>query len=478
MANISFGGLGNGFDFQQVVNQLVAAKQVPIDQLSANQQTLQSKLTDYQTLGSDLLALQTSAGALNLSTSFDRFTASSSDANVLSASAASGATPGNYTVNVTQLAAAQQIINKATTSVASTTTSIVSGASANFSFTVGSGTQQTVTLASGASLDDLKTAINDLGAGVTASILNTGTETTPAYRLVVNSTTSGTANAITINADGTSLDFLNTSGTGGTDTLQAAQDAIIVLGDPTGNPVTIQRSTNTITDAIAGVTLSLKSKTPAGSTDNVAVGIDTASIKSNIKALVSAYNTIVTFIDARNTYDSQKQLGGTFFAEGTPKTIQSRLRQALTDDVGGLTGLTAVAQLGFQTQRDGTITIDDSKLDDALNTNYTGIKNLFIGQASSTGVGKRISDAVDALDAVDNGALALHENELTTNISDLGKSITQKQDALSQYQEQLQLQYAQLDGLLRQMQTTLAQFAPPSTSSSSNTSSSSSSSTA
>ncbi|HKN86949.1 MAG TPA: flagellar cap protein FliD N-terminal domain-containing protein [Nitrospiraceae bacterium] len=95
MANISFGGLGNGFDFQQVVNQLVAAKQVPIDQLSANQQTLQSKLTDYQTLGSDLLALQTSAGALNLSSSFDRFTASSSDANVLSASAAGGATPGN-----------------------------------------------------------------------------------------------------------------------------------------------------------------------------------------------------------------------------------------------------------------------------------------------------------------------------------------------------------------------------------------------
>jgi len=463
MANISFGGLGNGFDFQQVITQLVAAKQVPIDQLSANQQTLQNKLTDYQTLGSDLLALQTSAGSLSLSSSFDQFTASSSDANVLSVSAASGATPGNYTVNVTQLATAHQIINKAAKSVASTTTSIVSGASANFSFTIGSGAKQTVTLASGATLDDLKTAINDLGAGVTASVLNTGTDVAPAYRLVVTSTTTGTANAITINADGTSLDFLNTSGSGGTDTLQAAQDATIVLGDPARNPVTIQRSTNTITDAISGVTLTLKSKTPAGSTDNVAVGIDTASVKSNIKSLVSAYNTIVKFINDRNTYDSQKQQGGTFFAEGTSKTVQSQLRQALTNDVGGLTGLTAVAELGFQTQRDGTITVDDSTLNSALSTNYTGVKNMFIGQSTSTGVAKRISDAVDALDAVGGGALMLHENELTTNINDLGNSITQKQNALSQYQQQLQLQYAQLDGLLRQMQTTLAQFSPSST---------------
>ncbi len=467
MANISFGGLGNGFDFQQVITALVAVKRAPIDQLSANQQTLQSKLTDYQTLGSNLLALQSSATALSLSSTFDKFTASASDPNVLSVSAASGATPGNYTIKVTQLAAAHQITNKAAKAVASTTSSIVSGASATFNFKIGSGTVQNITLGSGASLDDLKTAINNLGAGVTASTVNTGTPTTPAYRLVLSSTTTGAANAVTITADSTTLDFLNTSGTGGTDTLQAAQDATIVLGDPTRNPVTIQRSTNTITDAISGVTLTLKSTTPAGSTDNVAVGIDTASIKSNIKSLVSAYNTIVKFANDRNTYDSQKQQGGTFFAEDVPKTVQSRLRQALANDVGGLTGLTAVAQLGFKTERDGTITVDDSALDTALTTNYPGVKNLFIGQLTSTGVAQRISDAVDGLDAVDAGALTLRENGLTKDISDLSSTIAQKQNALSQYQEQIQLQYAQLDGLLRQLQGTLAQLtATKSTSSS------------
>jgi flagellar hook-associated protein 2 len=458
MAGISFGGLGNGFDFQQVVTALVAAQKAPIDQLSADQQTLRDKLADYQTLGANLLKLQSSAASLDLAGSFDRFTASASDTNVLSASAASGATAGNYTLKVTQLAAAHQVINNSAKVVAATTTSIVSGASATFSFKVGTGAVQNITLGAGASLDDLKTAINDLSAGVSASVLNTGTETTPAYRLVLSSTATGEANAVTITADGTNLDFLNTSGTGGTDTLQAAQDATLILGDPTANPVTIQRSTNTITDAISGVTLNLKSLTPTGETDTIAVGRDTASLKSDIKTLVSAYNDIVKFITSRNTYDTDKKQGGVFFAESSPKTALSRLRQALADDVGGLTGLTAVSGVGFKTERDGTITVDDSALDTALSSNYTGVKNLFIGQSSSTGVAKRLADAVDGLDAVDDGTLTLRQNGLTKSISDLSSRITQKQNSLDQYQEQLQLQYAQLDGLLRQMQSQLDQL--------------------
>jgi flagellar hook-associated protein 2 len=180
--------------------------------------------------------------------------------------------------------------------------------------------------------------------------------------------------------------------------------------------------------------------------------------------LVSAYNDIVKFITSRNTYDTDKQQGGVFFAESSPKTILSRLRQALADDVGGLTGLTAVSGMGFKTERDGTITITDSALDTALSTNYTGVKDLFIGQSTSTGVAKRLSDAIDGLDAVDAGILTLRQNGLTKSISDLSNRITQKQNSLALYQAQLQLQYAQLDGLLRQMQSQLDQLKISSTS--------------
>jgi flagellar hook-associated protein 2 len=455
MAGISFGGLGNGFDFQQVVTQLVSLQRAPIDQMTSDQQGLRAKLTDYGALGSNLLKLQSSAASLKLSSGFDRFTASSGDTDVLGVSAAGGATPGNYTLTVTQLAAAHQITNKAATSVASTTIGIVSGPSATFSFTVGGGAAQNITLNTGATLDDLKTAINDLSAGVTASTLNTGTDAAPSYRLVLTSTTTGTAGAVAVTVDGTSLDLFNNSGTGGVDTLQAAQDAIIVLGDPAADPVTIQRSSNTITDAISGVTLSLKSATAPGSTVNVAVSRDATAVKTDVKAMVSAYNDIVKFVNDRTTYDTDKKVGGVFYAESAPKTVLNRLRQALANDVGGLTGLTSVATLGFKTERDGTITLNEGTLDAALSTNYTGVKNLFIGQATTTGVAQRLSDAVDGVDAVDTGTLTLREASLTKNISDLSDRITLKENNLTLYQEQLQLQYAQLDGLLRQMQSQL-----------------------
>lgn len=453
MAGISFGGLGNGFDFQQVVTQLVALQRAPIDQLSSNKLKLQSKLTDYGGLGSSLLKLQASAASLSSSTRFDQFTASSGDSDQLSVSAASGATPGNYALHISQLAAAHQVTSKAAKEVASTTASIVSGASATFSFQVGSGTVQNVTLNTGASLEDLKTAINDLGAGVTASVLNTGTETAPSYRLVLTSTATGSANTITVSGDTTSLDLLNSSGTGGIDTLQAAQNARVILGDPAANPVTLERSTNTISDAISGVTLTLKSTTAVGTTVNVSVSRDTTAVKTNVKAFVSAYNDIIKYINDRTSYDTDKKEGGVFYAEGAPKTVLSRLRQALASDVAGLTGLTGVGEIGFKTERDGTITLNDSAFDAALSADYTGVKNLFIGQATSTGVARRISDAIDGLDAVDSGTLSLREKSLTNDISNLSSRITLKQNNLSQYQEQLQLQFAQLDGLLRQLQS-------------------------
>ncbi|HXF92898.1 MAG TPA: flagellar cap protein FliD N-terminal domain-containing protein, partial [Nitrospiraceae bacterium] len=182
-AGISFGGLGNGIDFGQVVDQLVKIQRLPIDKLVQTQTALKSKLTDYGVLGTKLLSLQGAADALRLATTFDRSSASVGDPTVLIASASSTAAAGTYTVNVTKLAQAHQITNKAAKAVATPTADIVSGASASFTFRVGSGPDQTVTLGATATLEDLKTAINDLGAGVSASVLNTGTDAAPAYRL-------------------------------------------------------------------------------------------------------------------------------------------------------------------------------------------------------------------------------------------------------------------------------------------------------
>lgn len=450
MASISFGGLGNGVDFGQVITQLVAIEHLPVDNLNKIKNTLQSKLTDYGSIADKLLALQAAGDSLRLPTAFDRSTVSVSDQTALTASAASNAPSGSYLIQVTQLAQSHQVINKAVTAVASPTTDIVSGASATFTFRAGSGTDQTVTLGNAATLEDLQTGINNLGAGVTASIVNAGSETTPAYRLILTATATGASNGVTIVADGTTLDFSNGGGTGGVDTLQAAQDAIAILGDPTRNPVTLQRSSNVITDAIPDVTLSL-TKTTGTSAVSVNVTRDNGAVKDNIKKFVTAYNDIVTFVNKETAYDTTTKTGALLYNESTVKGFVSQIRQALSAPIGGLTIYRSAGEIGFKTNRDGTITLEDAKLDSALSSNYNAVKSLFINQTTVTGIAQQVNLAIDAIDDVVSGSLTGRKNSLTKQINSLADQISRKETAISAFEERLKIQYAKLDSLLSQL---------------------------
>lgn len=452
MATISFGGLGNGLDFGQVVDQLVKASRIPVDRLTTKKATLNSKSTDYATLSTKLVALQSAADKLRLPSNFDRSSVSASDSTVLTATGSSSAVQGSYTVKVTQLAQSHQLTNKAAKAVISTTTDIVSGGSGMFTFRVGSGTDQTVNLSATATIEDLKTAINDLGAGVTASVINAGSESSPAYRLALTAVSTGASNGVTIVSDNTDLDFLNGSGTGGTDTLQAAQDAVIVVGDPALNPVTFQRSSNTMTDAITGVTLTLNKTTGSG-TVSVNVSRDVAAVQTGIKDLATAYNEVVTFINERNTYDVATKKGGIFFNEPTVRTVLSQVRSALSSVVPGLTTYGSVGDVGFKTERDGTVTVEDAKLSTALSSNYAAVKNLFVTQTGSVGVAQLLNASVDSLNDIESGALKLRKSGLTNQISDVTDEIGRKEDLITQYEARLRRQYAALDGLLRQLQS-------------------------
>jgi flagellar hook-associated protein 2 len=305
-----------------------------------------------------------------------------------------------------------------------------------------------VTLGATATIDDLKTAINDLGAGATASVVNAGTDSAPAYRLVLTATSTGASNGITIVADTTDLDLANTSGTGGIDILQAAQDATVVVGSSA--TITLSRSSNTITDAIDGVTLVLAKTTSSAIAVNVSR--DTGAVKTNIKALATAYNDVAKFINERNTYDIATKQGGVFFNEPTVRTVLSQIKNALSSTVSGVTTYKSVGEVGFKTERDGTITVDDAKLDAALSSNYSAVKNLFVNQTGSTGVAQLVTNAVDALDNVASGVLPLRKASITNRISDLTDEIARKEDSLSQYEARLRGQYAALDGLLRTLQ--------------------------
>ena len=458
--NVSFGGLGNGIDFGQIVEFMVQAERLPIDRLTEKKLSATEKRTEFGSLGSKLLSLQSAASSLRTRIGFDKTkvdVTTASSQNLLTASASSTASAGTHTITVNQLATSHQVASKSTSTVASTTTDIVSGGSGEFSFTVAGGDVQTVNLSSDATLDDLKNAINDLGAGVSASTLNTGSESSPAYRLVLSSNDSGASNGIVITSDNTTLDTVSS----GVDTFQAAQDSEVVLGSAGNDQVTLQRSTNTLTDVITGVTLNLQG-VDEGNPATIAVTQDVTAVKEGISSLVEAYNEVVTFANERTVYNAETEERGIFVGESVVRTVLDKIRRALSEQVSGLSSVSSAGQIGFQTQAaDGTIVLDEAALDARLDDSYDEVRELFINNPTNgtTGIAERLLDTVDELDDIEFGALALRQNSLTGEIDDFSDQIAVLETRIEIFEEEQRIKFANLDGLLSGLQSQLDSLA-------------------
>ncbi len=464
---ISFGGLGNGVDFGPIVDALVQAERLPIDRIRQQRLDAQSKQTDFGLLGGKLLGLQTAASSIRTRLSFDKnqiSVTSASSQTLLTASVSSTAAAGTHTVTVNNLASAHQIVSKSSTAVSTIDTDIVGGGSGAFSFQVGSGSVQTVNLDADGTLENLRDGINDLGAGASASILNTGTESSPLYRLVLSSNDSGTSNAITISSDNTTLDTVTT----GVDTFQAAEDAQIVLGEGAG-AVTIDRSSNTLTDIISGITLNLQAEDSNPVT--ISVTQDNSAVKEGISAFVAAYNDVVTFVNERTNFNVETGERGLFVGESLVRTVLDRIRQSTFSQISGLTTYTGASQIGFETQvADGTIKLNETTLDTALSANYSAVRDLFIQNPTTgtEGIAELVVDAVDGLDDVESGALTLRQNGLTNQIDDFAEQIAVKEAALLRFEEQQRIKFGNLDGLLASLQNQLSALSNLSINSSSN----------
>ncbi|HNP60126.1 MAG TPA: flagellar filament capping protein FliD [Nitrospirales bacterium] len=460
---ISFGGLGNGVDFGPVVDALVQAERFPIDALTQKKLQAQKKQTELGLLGAKLLSFQGLGNSLRNRVSFNKNqvnVASASAQTPLSASVSSSAASGTYQVTVNRLASAHQIISKASTAVSESDADIVSGASSTFQFQVGTGSIHTVNLDAASTLDDLRSAINDLGAGVSASVLNTGSEASPQFRLVLSANETGLDQAITIVADDTNLDMVTT----GVDTFQAAQDSEVVLGATDGEvgttAITINRSSNTLTDVVTGLTLNLQA-VDASNPVTISVSQDHSAVKTAISDFVKGYNEIVTFVNERTFYNTETKERGIFVGESLARNVLDRVRESVFSQIGGLTTYTGASQIGFETQTtDGTIKLNEATLDSALSTNFSAVRDLFVKNATTgtKGIAELVVDAIDGLDDIDTGSLTRRQNALTKQVKDFTSQITFKEEALTRFEQQQRLKFANLDGLLARLQSQLKQM--------------------
>lgn len=380
-------GLGTTLPISQVLTGLMQIESIPLTQLQNQVSGVQTEISAYGQLSSALSTFQQSLTKLNQPTEFQTFSATSSNTSALTASAVVGAQAGTYTVATTQLAQAQSL---ATAGQASLNTQLSSGSGTStvtFTFGTQSGSTFTPNLAqssgsitvnsSNDTLAGLRDAINGANLGVTASIINDGSSTP--YRLVLTSNTTGANESMQISVQGDAgISSLLTysAGTAGTMTQTvAAQNANLTV-----NGLALTSSTNTVATALSGMTLNLQQT----GTSTVTVANNSTAIQSDIGNFVSAYNTLQSTISSLTAYNP----GGTngpLIGDATTMQIENQLQHVVANALPGTgTGYSSLTAVGIALNNDGTLSVNNSTLSQALQSNPNQFAALFGTAGSAT----------------------------------------------------------------------------------------------
>ena len=364
---LSSSGIGSNLDVNTIVSGLMATEQRPLTLLSQKEASYQAQLTAYGTLKGNLASFQSSMQNLALASKYQGLTTAVGDQSVFTASASSGATAGNYTVSVGNIAQSQVL---AAAGVSSMNNASSTGA---LTIKVGSGAVKIVTIdASNNTLAGMRDAINAAAAGVTATIVNDGSATP--YKLVLTADASGGANTIQL-GNGLNAGELRDAVAGLTE-VRMAKDAVLNV-----NGVGVTSASNTVSSVIPGVTLNLLK----GGDTTLTLARDTNSMQAAVGSFVKAYNDINASMASLTAYNASTKKGAALIGDSTVQQLQASIRSALSN---GLTGtgssLTTLSQIGVSFQKDGSLALDSAKLTKAINSNFSDIAALFSVQGKSS----------------------------------------------------------------------------------------------
>ncbi|MFM9913475.1 MAG: flagellar filament capping protein FliD [Methylophilaceae bacterium] len=415
---ITSAGLGSGLDVEGIISKLMSIERQPLARLAKKEASFQAKLSAYGSLNGAVSSFKSAASAINSTAGLNAVAASSSDTSVVTASGVSTAASGSYTVEVSQLAKAQQVVaagqNSLSTSLGSGTLTFDFGTISGGVFNAGTGQYAGSTFTSNGngiktvaitaandSLIGIRDAVNAAGIGVTATIINDGSAAP--YRLSFTSNSQGAANSIKLTVPdnlGGSLDTFISNDPAGTQHLaetSTAQSSIFKI-----NGLQITQNSNTVTSVINGVTLNLL-KTNVGTPATVGISKNSSAFVSNVNDFVKKYNELNATVKDLTKYDPKTKEAGLLIGDSAARGVQSQLRNIMAASVPGISGsYTNLGQIGITFQKDGSLALDSSKLSTALSTNATDVASLFasigkptdalvgyVSSTSSTAVGAR-----------------------------------------------------------------------------------------
>lgn len=433
MTSINFTGLASGLDTDMIVKNLMEIERRPITRLEEDKELYQSRLEAFKTYHNKLTALNTAVGALYLSSGVRETSVSLSRDEYISATATS-AQPGTYKVAVEKLAQVQKSVSA--TAYASRTDNVFG--TGTLTLRVGE-TEHTISInQDNSSLTGIMSAINEGSSihGISASIIDNGSQDGNRYYLVL---TGGDS----------SMEFsLESSLEGGSDTLsmevtQNAQHAVAYI-----DGIRITGKTNTIEDAISGVTLTLESVSPDNGSGELTpttltISLNKDSVKEKIENFVTAYNDIIAFVSGNATEDEPS--AGMLKDDSMVAMVRRRLQNMLTAQVEGPETYKALAQLGLATNKDGTISLNSSKLENAVNENFDDVANLLAGD---NGIFKQCRNYLNNQLSTSTGLYAMRQQNVQRITDRIDKDIERMEMRLEKREQMLLKRFTAMENLV------------------------------
>lgn len=461
-------GIGSGMDVNGMVKALLNAEAAPktlqLDRLEKATTTKVSALGQFR---SALSTFQESLEKLNDPALFEKRSATSSAKDIVSITADSKAVAGNYNAQVFNLAQTSKV---ALAGVDNARDALGSG-----TLTINVGEESLDIDVADGSLTDIRDAINAAGKemGLSATIV-TDPSGASGSRLVLSSTTSGTDTdiSVAVSADatgelgglafappsGVDADFqpspLDAENPRAARVISYSRDANFAV-----DGINLSSASNTVEDAIEGVTLTLKaaqSKEALDNAETVSLGVsqDKAGVKKSITDFVDAYNKMLDSVSALTNVtsvggDDGEPLAAALVGDSSVRSFMSAMRSELGSPAAG-EGIRILADLGISTQRDGKLGVDSDKLDKALDDNFEQVNSFFTGeQGLMARLDNKIKPYTETGGILENRTKAL-QNTLS-GVDDQRESLTLR---LGKLESRLFAQFNAMDALVSQMSST------------------------
>lgn len=422
--SITAAGVGSGIDIENILSQLDQLERQPVNALNSKRAALDVELSAYGSVKSALSGLQTAAETLGKSDKFGSYVAKSSDEDVFTATATGGKSAESLEVEVLALATSHRLA-----SVAFSSSDAVVGIG-TLSFSAGDNSFDITIDGANNTVEGLRDAINDSdeNTSVSASTINVDGGT----RLVLTARGSGTDGQISVNNPG----GLPVDGGGSAfEQISPASDASMVVH---GFPVT--SSSNSVSDVIEGVTLDLTGLGKA----QMDSSRDTTGLRASVDAFVSSYNSMATTLTSLST----SQLQG----DALPRGIDRAMREAFLGaiDLGNESSTTAL-NLGFSFDRFGTLSVDETNFNDAMDQGVERYVTAF--SRPETGLANRFIDLIDEYTGA-GGIIDGREDGIDTRKSSIDDQIERIEYRLEKSSIRLRRQFTAMDQIVTNLQST------------------------